>query len=67
MPEKYYTNYEELPVILSVEEVAKVLGIGKAHAYDLVKTNGFPAFRVGGRICIPKDKFLSWIEAQIPR
>lgn len=67
MPEKYYKNYEELPVILSVNEVAKTLGIGKAHAYELVKAKGFPAFKIGGRICVPKDKFIAWIEAQIPR
>lgn len=42
--------------IVSVEEAATLLGIGKNSAYELVKTGRFPVrvFRVGWRWIIPR-------------
>ena len=45
-------------------DVAKVLGISRAGAYELAHSRDFPSMKVGGRIIIPKDKFLLWIEKQ---
>ena len=59
-----YRDYNELPLMLSVPEVAKVLGISRAGAYELVRSTGFPHIRIGNRIVVPKDKFIQWIEAQ---
>ena len=58
-----YTSYDELPLMLSVAEVAAVLGISRAGAYELVHGNGFPALKIGSRIVVPRDKFLAWIDA----
>ena len=52
--------------MLSVTDVAEVLGISRAGAYELVKTEGFPAFSIGSRIIIPKDEFIAWIKRQTP-
>ena len=60
-----YTTYDELPLILSAPEVAAVLGISRAGAYELVRAEGFPALRIGSRIVVPKEKFLGWIDAQM--
>jgi len=59
-----FTSYEDLPLMLSVPDVATVLGISRAGAYELVKSQGFPALHIGTRIVIPKDKFLLWIDAK---
>ena len=59
-----YQNYSDLPLMLSVPEVGKVLGISRAGAYELVRSAGFPHIRIGNRIVVPKDKFIQWIEAQ---
>ena len=59
-----YRNYNELPLMLSVPEVAKVLGISRAGAYELVRSDSFPKIRIGNRIVVPKDKFIQWIEDQ---
>lgn len=64
MPEKIYTNYDELPLMLSVPDVAAVLGISRAGAYELARSRDFPAMTIGTRIVIPKDKFLLWIYAK---
>ena len=63
MKHSTYTSYDELPLMLSVAEVAAVLGISRAGAYELVHGNGFPALKIGSRIVVPRDKFLAWIDA----
>ena len=59
-----YRNFSDLPLMLSVPEVAKVLGISRAGAYELVHTDSFPKLRIGNRIVVPRDKFIAWIDAQ---
>ena len=51
-----FKSYEELPLMLSVPEMAAALGISRAGAYELARTEGFPALKIGTRIVIPKDK-----------
>ena len=62
MKESKYKSYEELPLMLSAPEVAAVLGISRAGAYDLVRSDGFPHLKLGNRILVPKDKFIQWID-----
>jgi len=62
MNKSTYKSYDDLPLTLSVPDVAAVLGISRAGAYELVHSEGFPALTVGSRILIPRDKFLSWID-----
>ena len=59
-----YRDYNELPLMLSVPEVGKVLGISRAGAYELVRADSFPKIRIGNRIVVPRDKFIQWIDAQ---
>ena len=42
-----YKSYDELPLMLSVHDVAEVLGISKSSAYVLVKEKGFPKLKIG--------------------
>ena len=60
-----YTAYEQLPLMLSVPEVAIVLGISRAAAYELTRSKDFPSLRIGTRIVVPKDKFLNWINRKV--
>lgn len=64
MKQTVYKSYDELPLMLSVLEVAAVLGISRAGTYELVKSDGFPSLKIGSRIVVPKEKFISWIDAQ---
>ncbi len=57
-----YKSYEELPLMLSVKELATVLGISRTSAYELTKDKRFPSVKIGSRVVIPKDKFIKWIE-----
>ncbi len=60
-----YKNYSDLPLTLSVPEVAAVLGISRAGAYELVHSATFPKVKIGKRIVVPKDKLIEWIDAQV--
>ena len=64
MRESKYTSYDELPLMLSVTDMAEVLGISRAGAYELVRTDGFPSVKIGTRILIPKDELIAWIKRQ---
>ena len=63
MNESTYKNYDELPLMLNVVQVAAVLGISRAGAYELVHSEGFPALKIGSRIVVPKDRLREWIDA----
>lgn len=60
-----YKNYSELPLTLSVPEVAAVLGISRAGSYELVHSASFPKVKIGKRILVPKDKLIEWLDAQV--
>ncbi len=59
-----YKSYSELPLTLSVPEVAAALGISRAGAYELVRSDSFPKIKIGNRIVVPKDKFIAWMDKQ---
>ena len=48
---------------LTQAQVAAVLGISRAGAYELVHSEGFPTLKIGSRIVVPKDKLREWIDA----
>ena len=59
-----FKSYEDLPLMLSVPEMGAALGISRAVAYELARSEGFPALRIGTRIVIPKDKLQEWVDKQ---
>ena len=62
-----YKNYDEMPLMLSVQDVAKVLGISKSSAYVLAKEKGFPTLKIGARVVVPREKFIEWINKNISK
>ena len=64
MKKETFKSYEDLPLMLSVAEMAAALGISRAGAYELARSEGFPALRIGTRIVIPKDKLQEWVDKQ---
>lgn len=37
-----FTSYEQLPITLTADHVAAALGISRANAYILLRSDGFP-------------------------
>lgn len=62
MKESIYKSYDELPLFLNSELVAKVLGVSPSSGYELMHQPNFPVLRVGSRMVVPKEKFIQWVE-----
>ena len=60
-----YTNYDQLPLALNADDVAQVLGVSRAQAYNLMRSEGFPTLKIGKRMSVPKNKLLEWIDAHM--
>ena len=56
-----YQNYEELPLFLNSETVAKTLGVSPSSAYELMHEPDFPVLRIGNRMVVPKEQFIQWV------
>jgi len=49
---------------MSVQELARQIGISLPKAYELVKEPGFPTIRIGTRILIPVEGFQIWLRTK---
>ena len=63
MKDSAYKSYDELPLFLNAEMVAKILGMSRSTVYELFREKGFPALHVGNRTVVPKEKFCQWVDA----
>ena len=61
MKELVYKSYDELPLFLNAETVAKVLGISPSSGYELMHETDFPVLKIGNRMVVPKEKFVEWV------
>ena len=61
MKESTYKSYDELPLFLNAEMVAKVLGVSPSSGYELMHESDFPVLKIGSRMVIPKEKFVEWV------
>ena len=65
MKKSIYKTKEEMPLFLTVMDVANLLGISRASAYELVRQENFPKLKiVQGRTIIPRDRLLEWLGEQ---
>lgn len=57
-----YTDYEQLPLVLSVNQLIDILKIGRNTAYELLRCGRIKSIRVGHQIRIPKEAVLSFLQ-----
>ena len=62
---KPVTDPSQLPMALNAKQVAAVLGISRAGAYNLMRSEGFPTLFIGKRMVVPKDRLMDWMNTQI--
>lgn len=55
------SKVEDLPLVLTVADVSKLLGVGKNTAYDLIRCGVIKSVRVGRQIRVPKSAFLEFL------
>ena len=57
-----YTSFDTMPLVLSVEDVADTLSIGRNKAYALVNTGTIKALKIGQHYRIPREEFIDFIK-----
>ena len=62
MKESIYKSYDELPLFLNADTVAKALGVSPSSGYELMHEKDFPVLKIGSRIVAPKESFIRWVE-----
>lgn len=59
--EQRYRSMEELPMVLTVEDLLPILGIGRNTAYELVRCGQIRSVRAGKKIRIPKEAIAEFL------
>ena len=57
-----YKNFDTMPLVLSVEDIADILAIGRNKAYALVNTGAIKALKIGQHYRIPREEFISFVK-----
>lgn len=55
---------EELPLILGASDVANILGISRAKAYQLFHRLDFPTLKLDKRLLVRRELFFQWLDKQ---
>lgn len=56
-----YRSVEEIPLILTVEDLMPILCIGRGAAYELARSERIKTIRVGRKIRIAKHELLNFM------
>ena len=57
-----YHNFDSMPLVLSVEDVADTLAIGRNKAYWLVNSGTIKALKIGQHYRVPREEFIDFIK-----
>ena len=62
-----YVDPDQIPLFFGIPELMNILSISRGTAYAMVNGRGFPCGRVGSRIIISREQFLTWAEKSFNR
>lgn len=58
-----YRSWDDAPIILSISEASRLMGLSRAKGYELVHSNkSFPVIKIDGRYLVPKEALKKWID-----
>ena len=60
--DKMYTDFAELPIMLNANNLAAIMQISRAGAYNLFRLDGFPTNKVNGRALVLKSDLIQWLQ-----
>lgn len=58
------TDWNQLPVSMTLEDIMAALQIGRDLALRLVHSAGFPALKLGRQYIVNRDKFVAWFSTR---
>jgi excisionase family DNA binding protein len=53
-PRPHRSDSLDMPLLVSVPEAARLLGVGKTFAWTLVHSGSVPTVRLGKRVLVPR-------------
>ena len=59
-------THADMPAVLTVEEAAQVLRIGRGAAYEAVRRGDIPAVRVGRSLRVPRHQLDAMLGIEPP-
>jgi len=57
-------NSQAQKLVFNAKEVAAALDISLPKVYQIFKSEGFPAVKIGSRIVVPIDRLNAWLNEQ---
>ena len=57
-----FRSFDDLPLVLRVEDLMPILDIGRNAAYELIRCGQIRSVRVGRQIRVPKDAVAEFLE-----
>ena len=60
--EKAVRSWDELPMVLRVEDLMPILGIGRSNAYALVRSGQVRSIRIGHQFRIPREAIQEFLD-----
>lgn len=59
--------FETMPGVMDAKQLAEVLQISKAGAYNLLNEPDFPTLHIGGRKLVMKNELIEWLQSRTNR
>lgn len=59
--------FETMPDVMDAKQLAEVLQISKAGAYNLLNEPDFPTLHIGGRKLVMKNELIEWLQSRTNR
>ena len=58
-----YTDFSSMPLVLSVNDIAETLAIGRNKAYSLINDGEIKALKIGNHFRIPREAFIEFLKS----
>lgn len=56
-----YTNFDQLPLLITVDVLSDVLDISKTNAYNLVRSDKLKVVKIGKQYRVPKEALIDYL------
>ena len=56
--------FETMPDVMDVKQIAQVLHLSRAGAYNLMNNPSFPTLLIGGRKLVMKQDLIIWLKSR---
>ena len=60
-----YRNFDTMPLMIRVADIADTLQIGRNRAYELIKEGKIRAIKIGKQYRIPRDSFIAFVKGEM--